>query len=46
LPSLETMTRWLESASALDLGNFEEGKIDLIRVGVRTDPLPKPKSTP
>lgn len=46
LSPLENMTRWLESASALDLGNFEEGKIDLIRVGVRTDPLPKPKSTP
>jgi uncharacterized protein (DUF362 family) len=46
LPSLENMTRWLESASALDLGHFQEEKIDLIRVGVRTDPIPKPKSTP
>ncbi len=46
LPSLKNMTRWLESASALELGNYEEGKIDLIRVGVRTDPMPKPKSTP
>lgn len=46
LPSLENMTRWLESASALDLGHFQEEKIDLIRVGVRTDPIPKPKPTP
>lgn len=46
LPSLENMTRWLESAAALDLGSFEEGKIDLVRVGVRTDPMPKPKSPP
>ena len=46
LPSLENLTRWLESASALGLGNLEEEKIDLVRVGVRTDPMPKPKSTP
>ena len=42
LPSLVDMTRWLESASALGLGNFREEDIDLVRVGVRTDPTPKP----
>jgi uncharacterized protein (DUF362 family) len=42
LPSLVEMTRWLESASALGLGNFREEDIDLVRVGVRTDPTPKP----
>jgi uncharacterized protein (DUF362 family) len=41
LPSLVDMTRWLESASALELGNFREKDIDLVRVGVRTDPMPK-----
>ena len=44
LPPLEKMTRWLESASSLGLGNFEEEKIDLVRVGVRTDPTPRPKT--
>jgi uncharacterized protein (DUF362 family) len=46
LPSLEKMTRWLESAHALGLGQFEEKHIDLVRVGVRTDPTPKPNPTP
>jgi uncharacterized protein (DUF362 family) len=43
LPSLEKSTRWLESAATLGLGNFEEKAIDLVRVGVRTDPPKKPK---
>lgn len=46
LPSLEKMTRWLESAHALSLGQFEENHIDLVRVGVRTDPTPKPNPSP
>jgi len=46
LPSLVEMTRWLESASALGLGNFREEDIDLVRVGVRTDPSPKNKTSP
>jgi uncharacterized protein (DUF362 family) len=46
LPSLEKMTRWLEAAHALGLGEFEENRIDLVRVGVRTDPTPKPNPTP
>ena len=46
LPSLEKMTRWLEAAHALGLGEFEENRIDLVRVGVRTDPTPKPNSSP
>ena len=46
LPSLEKMTRWLEAAHALGLGEFEENRIDLVRVGVRTDPTPKPNPSP
>jgi hypothetical protein len=46
LPSLEKSTLWLESASLLGLGNFEEKSIDLVRVGVRTDPMPTPRPTP
>jgi uncharacterized protein (DUF362 family) len=46
LPSLEKMTRWLEAAHALGLGEFEENRIDLVRVGVRTDPTLKPNPTP
>ena len=46
LPSLEKMTRWLESAHALGLGQFEEKHIDLVRVGLRTDPMPTPKPSP
>ncbi len=46
LPSLEKMTRWLESASSIGLGNFREEKIDLVRVGVRSDLVPRPASTP
>jgi uncharacterized protein (DUF362 family) len=46
LPSLEKSTLWLESAALLGLGNFEEKSIDLVRVGVRTDPMPTPRPTP
>lgn len=46
LPLLEGMTRWLESAASLGLGNFREENIDLVRVGVRTDPTPRPRSVP
>jgi uncharacterized protein (DUF362 family) len=45
LPPLEKMTRWLESAASLGLGHFEVEKIDLVRVGARSDPPPRPKST-
>jgi hypothetical protein len=40
LPPLEKMTRWLESAASLGLGHFEVEKIDLVRVGARSDPPP------
>lgn len=46
LPSLEGMTRWLESAHALGLGNFREEEIRLVRVGVRTEQVPRPQSPP
>lgn len=46
LPSLEKSTRWLESASILGLGHFEEKSIDLVRVGVRSDPPKKPQPAP
>ena len=40
LPSLETMTRWLESASTIGLGNHREEDIELIRIGARPEPPP------
>ena len=46
LPSLVDMTRWLESASALGLGNCRDEEIDLVRVGARTDPTPQPPVAP
>jgi uncharacterized protein (DUF362 family) len=38
LPSLDKMTLWLQSASAIDLGKHREEDIDLIRIGARPEP--------
>jgi len=38
LPPLDSMTKWLESASTIGIGKFEDKDIELIRVGVRTSP--------
>lgn len=38
LPSLDKMTLWLQSASAIDLGKNREEDIKLIRVGARPEP--------
>jgi uncharacterized protein (DUF362 family) len=52
LPSLDKMTLWLESASAIQLGKNREEDIDLIHVGARPAPpagfqqSTQPKPTP
>ena len=38
LPSLDKMTLWLQSASAINLGKHREEEIELIRVGARPEP--------
>jgi hypothetical protein len=38
LPTLDKMTLWLESASAIQLGKNREEDIKLIRVGARPEP--------
>ena len=38
LPSLDKMTLWLQSASAIDLGKNSEENIELIRIGARPEP--------
>ena len=38
LPPLDSMTKWLESASTIGIGKYEDNDIDLIRVGVRNSP--------
>jgi uncharacterized protein (DUF362 family) len=38
LPSLDKMTLWLQSASAIDLGKNSEEDIELIRIGARPEP--------
>ena len=38
LPSLDKMTLWLQSASAIDLGKHREEDIELIRIGARPEP--------
>ncbi len=40
LPSLDKMTLWLQSASAINLGKHREEEIELIRVGARPEPPP------
>jgi uncharacterized protein (DUF362 family) len=38
LPSLDKMTLWLQSASAINLGKHREEEIELIRIGARPEP--------
>lgn len=38
LPSLDKMTLWLQSASAINLGKNREEDIELIRIGARPEP--------
>lgn len=38
LPSLDKMTLWLQSASAINLGKNSEEDIELIRIGARPEP--------
>jgi uncharacterized protein (DUF362 family) len=38
LPSLDKMTLWLQSASAINLGKHREEDIELIRIGARPEP--------
>lgn len=40
LPSLDKMTLWLQSASAINLGKHREEEIELIRVGARPEAPP------
>ena len=38
LPSLDKMTLWLQSATAINLGKHREEDIELIRIGARPEP--------
>lgn len=38
LPSLDKMTRWLQSASEINLGKNREEDVELIRIGAQSEP--------